>query len=496
MEKESKTEMDLIAEERYTFVIVGGGIAGVTCAETTAICCPEQPILLLTESNIIKTVANLEPVARYLYKFDVQERTLAGTCEESSKRLFYPTVTTQVGTLQHVDATDKYIITSRGKKIFYEYLCICTGGRPRLIEANNPLVLGIRDTDSVLELQKRLEKSKSVVLVGNGGIASELAYELKGVEVHWVVRDNHIASTFIDPGAAFFFQQAMDKKQEQTSSTQSPENARGIIKRLRFNEITASTIDSKKGAALGPDWHKNFELKGSCCSENTPKIHFKSVIKSMCDIFDETQNKKLMKVELSTGEVLFCDFVVSATGVDPRLDYSCKPPLNIDATDNGISVNEMMQTSNEYVFAAGDVCTASWDKADHWFQMRLWTQARQMGSMAGRSMAAHFLNETIYQDFCFELFGHVTQLFGLSVILLGRYNGQGLGTNYEILLRTTPGQEYIKFILKDGKLRGAILIGNTELAETCENLILNGIDLTPFGDDILNPDIDIDDYFD
>ncbi|XP_073824446.1 pyridine nucleotide-disulfide oxidoreductase domain 1 [Musca autumnalis] len=479
--------------ERYTFVIVGGGIAGVTCAETTAICCPQESILLLTESNIIKTVANLEPVARYLHKFDVLERTLATTEGSTRKRDFLaPTIITQVDSLQHVDAKEKFIITTKSKKIYYKYLCICTGGRPRLIEKDNPLIMGIRDTDSVLELQKRLANSKTVVLVGNGGIASELAYELKGIEVHWVVKDNHIASTFIDPGAAYFFQKVMDTIEDGT-----PNNTSGsIVKRLRYDEIVASESSGKKGAALGPDWHRQFDLKGTGSSTNKPIIHFKSLIKNMNEVFDAEKNKTLMKVELSTGEIIVCDFLVSATGVDPRLDYSCEPQFELSQDDHGIKVNEMMQTSNESIYAAGDVCTAAWEKAEHWFQMRLWTQARQMGSMAGRSMSAHHLGETIYQDFCFELFGHVTQLFGLPVILLGRYNGQGLGTNYEILLRTTPGHEYIKFILQDGKLRGAILIGNTELAELCENLILNGIDLTPFGDDILNPDIDIDDYFD
>ncbi|XP_075151520.1 pyridine nucleotide-disulfide oxidoreductase domain 1 [Haematobia irritans] len=492
MEKKSGEEFK---SQQYTFVIVGGGIAGVTCAETVAISCPEETILLLTESNIVKTVTNLEPVARYLHKFDVLERTLAATSAGSSAQMFLaPTIKTRVDRLKHIEAKEKYILTEEGQKIHYQYLCLCTGGRPRLIEENNSHVLGIRDTDSVIELQNRLVNSNSIVLVGNGGIASELAYELKGVDVHWVVKDNHIASTFIDPGAAFFFQQ-VDKIRQSTTEPNA-EKPKGVVKRLRYDEIESSVSKNKKGAALGPDWHKNYEFRGANSSVNSPIIHFKSVIKSMQEFFDDTQNKNLMKVELSTGEVLICDFLVSATGVNPRLDYSCDPPLDLSDIDHGIKVDEMMKTSNEYVYSAGDVCTASWNEAKHWFQMRLWTQARQMGSMAGRSMAADFLNEIVYQDFCFELFGHVTQLFGMSVILLGRFNAQGLGNDYEILLRSTPGHEYIKFIIQDGKLRGAILIGNTDLAETCENLILNGIDLTPFGDDILNPDIDIEDYFD
>jgi len=86
--------------------------------------------------------------------------------------------------------------------------------------------------------------------------------------------------------------------------------------------------------------------------------------------------------------------------------------------------------------------------------------------------------------------------FGFQVVLLGKYNGQGLNDQYEMLVRVIPGQEYVKFVLKEGKLQGAILVGETGLEETCENLVLNQLDLTPFGEDILNPDIDIEDYFD
>lgn len=43
---------------------------------------------------------------------------------------------------------------------------------------------------------------------------------------------------------------------------------------------------------------------------------------------------------------------------------------------------------------------------------------------------------------------------------------------------------------------GAVLIGETDLEETFENLILNQMDLTVYGEELLNPDIDIEDYFD
>lgn len=51
-------------------------------------------------------------------------------------------------------------------------------------------------------------------------------------------------------------------------------------------------------------------------------------------------------------------------------------------------------------------------------------------------------------------------------------------------------------MVHEGRVQGALLIGETDLEETFENLILNQIDVSPFGENLINPDIDIDDYFD
>ena len=45
-------------------------------------------------------------------------------------------------------------------------------------------------------------------------------------------------------------------------------------------------------------------------------------------------------------------------------------------------------------------------------------------------------------------------------------------------------------------MQGALLIGDTDLEETFENLILNQLDLSAYGEDLLDPNIDIEDYFD
>lgn len=55
---------------------------------------------------------------------------------------------------------------------------------------------------------------------------------------------------------------------------------------------------------------------------------------------------------------------------------------------------------------------------------------------------------------------------------------------------------YQQVVLEEGKVRGAMLIGNTGLEETFENLILNGTDVSQFGAELLNADVDIEDFFD
>ena len=50
--------------------------------------------------------------------------------------------------------------------------------------------------------------------------------------------------------------------------------------------------------------------------------------------------------------------------------------------------------------------------------------------------------------------------------------------------------------MQGGRIHGAVLIGETGMEETFENLILNQLDVSEFGENLLNPGIDIDDFFD
>ncbi len=59
---------------------------------------------------------------------------------------------------------------------------------------------------------------------------------------------------------------------------------------------------------------------------------------------------------------------------------------------------------------------------------------------------------------------------------------------------TCIGVEYVKLVMREGRLLGAVLIGETDLEETFENLILNQMDLSHLN--LLEPSVDLEDFFD
>ncbi|KAF3816283.1 hypothetical protein GH733_014456 [Mirounga leonina] len=443
------------------FVVVGGGIAGVTCAEQLAIQFPSEDILLVTASPVIKAVTNFK----------------------------------------------QCILTGDGSQHVYKKLCLCAGAKPKLICEENPYVLGIRDTDSAQEFQKQLTKAQRIMIIGNGGIALELVYEIEGCEIIWAIKDKAIGNTFFDAGAAEFLTSKL--------IAEKPE-ARIAHKRTRYTtegRKQTKTGAGNMGSALGPDWHEGLNLKG------TKEIH----IETMCEVkkiylqeeFTISKKKSLpfprdhsnqsvttdkevwpVYVELTNEKIYGCDFIVSATGVTPNTEpFLCGNNFDL-GEDGGLKVDAHMHTSLSDVYAAGDMCTASWRPSPVWQQMRLWTQARQMGWYAAKCMAAASLGESTDMDFSFELFAHVTKFFNYKVVLLGKYNAQGLGSDHELMLRCTKGQEYVKVVMQNGRMMGAVLIGETDLEETFENLILNQTDLSSYGEDLLDPNIDLEDYFD
>jgi pyridine nucleotide-disulfide oxidoreductase domain-containing protein 1 len=437
-------------------------------------------------------------VTKFLTDFDIEEQTIESFVESYTNLTIINSLVIDLNTI------DKQVTIKDGSKYSYKKLCICSGGRPKLIDDNNEYVLGIRDTQTVFNFQTKLQKARQIVIVGNGGIATELAYEIEKCKIIWIIKDEFITHTFFDSTTAKFFIDKINRPKKETKDLKEPS------KRAKYTISKRNMKDEWQsgGSALGPDWSVGLEMIGSEMSiSHLIDIQYKCEIKSIYkrDEFLKLQLKCEndvfewpVYVELSSGKIFGCDFIISATGVSPNIDYFVKNNKFNLADDGSLIVDDHMKTNIQDVYAAGDICTAGWQWSPYWHQMRLWSQARQMGDYAARSMFASMVNDedSISLDFCFEMFAHITRFFSFKVILLGNYKAEGLKNDYEVLLRTTEDIEFIKIILFNNRVVGATLVGDTDLEETFENLILNQLDVCNLKDDLLNPDIEIDDYFD
>jgi NAD(P)H-nitrite reductase large subunit len=81
-----------------------------------------------------------------------------------------------------------------------------------------------------------------------------------------------------------------------------------------------------------------------------------------------------------------------------------------------------------------------------------------------------------------------------SIEVANNNNDEEKGEEYFTSL--CSNSTFIRVVTYKGKVVGAVLVGETNLEETFENLIQDKIDVSHLENDLLDPDVDIEDYFD
>lgn len=177
---------------------------------------------------------------------------------------------------------------------------------------------------------------------------------------------------------------------------------------------------------------------------------------------------------LKTGEKISADVVICAIGVIPNIDIAKKCGIK---TNRGIVVNLKMQTSKKNIYAAGD-CAESLDilKGEK-RPIPVWPVAFRHGVVAGSNMVG-----------CDVKYGggfvrNSADVFGLPLITLGLSTEKD---EEEIVFSDEKSKVYKKVIVKDGKIIGAIFVGDISRAGIFTGMLKDGIDVSNFKNEIFS----------
>lgn len=172
---------------------------------------------------------------------------------------------------------------------------------------------------------------------------------------------------------------------------------------------------------------------------------------------------------LKSGKKIPYDVVVMAVGVRPNVE------LVKDAggkVNRGIVTDARQQTDLPDVYAAGDCCESHDITTGQNRILALLPNAYFQGRTAGLNMAGA---ET---EFTNAIPMNAIGFFGLHVATAGVYEG-------ETYARQTSPKDYRKLFVKDGLLKGFILIGDITRAGIYTSLIRNQTPLTTVNFDLL-----------
>ena len=274
-------------------VVIGGGISGISCVEQLAQEFTERPLILISASDVIKVVSNVQRIGQTMDKFDVKEEDKHYLTEK------YKNIEIITDKVIQLNASKHQLLLNKGQTVRYDKLCVCLGASPKQLPLSesdrdrfSDYISVIRDTQTVSHFQNKLKNSKRVVIVGNGGIATELVHRVTNCQVIWCIKDDCMGAPYFDPMVAkFFFNKLNDSSDE--SQTSEPI----ISKRLKYgviepNEDTSVENKSEQtfGTAMGPDWYQSLSMCGS--DTKTVKIEYNCEVIKIFESFDSIEDSK------------------------------------------------------------------------------------------------------------------------------------------------------------------------------------------------------------
>jgi NAD(P)H-nitrite reductase large subunit len=381
-----------------SYVVVGDGIAGSSAAETLRERDPSADVTVLTEEG--EALYNRILIKEYA-KGKLPEAPISihdeSWYEDHDIDLRLDTVVTDLR------PDDNEIDTHDGETLSYDKLLLATGGTPTQIPVENGGADGIHHFwtfQDARRIKEDAESSEHAVVVGAG---------LLGIDLAAICGAQKVDAKYLMRGDCWW---------RYALTQDGGEIIHDALREIGVEPVFDSGVD-------------HFEVDGDG--------HVEAAVDP-------------------NGDRYPCDWAGVAIGLDFNVELLQETEIE---TDDGIVVDEHMQTSNEDIYAAGDVTRYHDTITGEREQNGSWGSAKEQGSIAAENMVADGEAEAFrwvstysitHFDFPFLSFGHPT-----------------IGDEY--VERKYSDTEWRRVAFKNGRIVGGVLIGDLSAQSAYKRLM-------------------------
>jgi len=396
-----------------SYVIVGASLAGAKAAEALRGAGFDGPVVLIgAESEL--------PYERPpLSKSYLQGKAERDVIYVHPKEWYQQAdVDLRLGTtVTAVNRAAHEVVLADGSRVGYNKLLLTTGSSPRRLPVPGA------DLDGVLYLRSVGDSERIKAVVSSAATIAVIGAGWIGLEVAAAARDAGVAVTVLE-GAELPLLRVLGPEVAKVFAALHSDHGVDLRCGVQVAEITG-----KDGHAAG--------------------------------------------VRLGDGTVVAADAVVVGIGITPNTELAVAAGLQ---TDNGITVDAGLRTSDPDIYAAGDVASAFHPAIGKHIRVEHWANALNQPQAAAKAMAGQQVS-----------YDRLPYFFSDQYDLGMEYSGYVEPGGYdEVVMRgDVPGREFVAFWLGDG---GRVLAGMNvnvwDVNEAVQALVRSGhpVDKTALSD--------------
>jgi 3-phenylpropionate/trans-cinnamate dioxygenase ferredoxin reductase component len=382
-----------------TLAIVGASMAGAKAAEAARESGYDGRVVLIGD----------EATAPY-ERPPLSKAVLRGEAEPASTRVhpdgFYDEHDIELVTKRVVgiDGSSRRLALSDGDTLAFDAAILATGAEPRRLAVPGAELDGVhylRSVDDSNRLREAIAGASRVAVIGAGWIGSEVAASARQMGADVVL----IAPTPVPLGPVL------------------GDEIGEVFRRLHAD----NGVQLRLGVGVG-------ELRGSGGVE---------------------------QVVLTDGTTEAVDLVVAGIGVTPRTDVAgagCGLAL-----DNGILVDQHLETNVAAIYAAGDVANAWHPRYRRHVRVEHWANALNQGTTAGRNVAGGR-----------EVYDRLPYFFSDQYDLGMEYVGLSSASDELVVRGDLDAREFVAFWHRDGVVSAAMNVNVWDVVEDLKAIITAG----------------------